>query len=102
MIEEACEELRHSTVLQDPLIDKKIVLDCKRFTQDSNRNELVVSVYVKDRSIDVAVVLANYMRYETKVGTVLYALNHTTTNVYVRRYNSIQYEGGESKFRINL
>jgi hypothetical protein len=97
MTEEICEELRHSTVLQDPLIDKEITLNCRRFTEDANQNELVVSVYVKDRSMDVSVMLAKYFQYDTKPDTVLRALNHTTIKVYVRRHTCVLHEEGYSE-----
>lgn len=99
LTEEICEELRYSDVLQDPLLKLEIILTCQRYTSNANINELVVSVFAKERAVDVSLHLAEYYKYDTPRGTVLNKLNRTTSRVYVRRYTDVKFIQPKSKFK---
>ena len=98
LTEEICEEFRYLDVLQDPLIKHKIILTCQRHTNNANINELVVSVFAKERAVDLSLHLAEYYKYDTRHGTVLNKLNRTTSKVYVRRHTDVKFIQPKSKF----
>ena len=91
MTEKICEEFRYSDVLQDPLNKHQIILSCQRHTNNANINELVISVFAKDRAVAVSLVLAEYYKYDTRCGTMLNKLNRTTSRVYVRRHTDVKF-----------